>query len=65
MNKKFGYVTLATTKEFLKGALFLHYSLKAVKSEYPLVVLVTENLKNEKCLQEFDSYKIVTHYKFM
>ena len=64
MNKKFGYVTLATTKEYLRGALFLHYSLKAVKSKYPLVVLITEDLKNEKCLKEFDKYKIIKYYQF-
>ena len=63
MNKKFGYVTLATNKAFLKGALFLHYSLKSVNSKYPLVVLITENLQNED-LSEFDEYKIIPHYQF-
>ena len=64
MNKKYGYVTLATTKEYLKGALFLHYSLKAVHSKYPLIVLITEDLENEKCMAEFDEYKIIKKYKF-
>ena len=59
---KYAYVTLATTPSFLKGAHFLDYSLKRVKSKYPLIIMVTENLK--EYLTEDCNYRIIPYYKF-
>ena len=62
MSKKFAYVTLATTESFLRGAHLLDYSLKRVKSKYPLIIMVTENLKDY--LVEDCNYKVIPYYKF-
>ncbi|KAI0257592.1 glycosyltransferase family 8 protein [Lactifluus subvellereus] len=44
MSRKAAYVTLLTRDSYLPGALTLHYSLKSVRSRYPLVVLFTPSL---------------------
>lgn len=38
------YMTLLTRPSYLPGTLVLHYSLQAVKSKYPLIVVVTRSL---------------------
>ena len=45
---KMGYVTLLSSENYLKAVLVLAYSLQVVKSQYPLVVMTTEDMKNEK-----------------
>jgi len=35
------YITLLGNNSYLQGVLLLNYSLKQVKSKYPLLVLVT------------------------
>lgn len=62
MKGKFAYATLATTKSFLYGAHLLDYSLKRVGSKYPLIIMVTENLR--EYLTEDCNYKIIPYYKF-
>jgi alpha-N-acetylglucosamine transferase len=62
--KKYAYITVVTTEEYLKGAICLQESLRAVKSEYPLLVLVTNNLKDSPHLQHLDLYKFVPLLKF-
>lgn len=59
---KFAYVTLATTPSFLRGAHFLDYSLKRVKSKYPLIIMVTENLR--ELLVEDCNYLMIPYHKF-
>ena len=44
MSRKAAYVTLLTKDSYLPGALTLDYSLKSVRSQYSLVVLVTPTL---------------------
>ena len=62
--KKYTYITVVTTEEYLKGAICLQESLHAVKSKYPLLVLVTNNLKDSPHLQYLDLYKFVPLLKF-
>lgn len=62
MDKKFAYVTLATTESFLYGAHLLDYSLKRVKSKYPLIIMVTENLT--EFLKEDCTYRLIPYYQF-
>lgn len=38
------YVTLLTKNSYLAGTLVLHYGLRAIKSKYPLVAMVTPSL---------------------
>lgn len=38
------YITLLGNNSYLQGVLLLNYSLKQVKSKYPLLVLVTQNI---------------------
>ncbi len=61
MSKKYAYVTLATTESFLKGAHLLAYSLQRVNSKFPLIIMVTENLK--PLLEDQYNYKIIPYYK--
>jgi hypothetical protein len=44
MSRKAAYVTLLTRDSYLPGALTLHYTLKLVQSQYPLVILFTPSL---------------------
>lgn len=44
MNNNFAYVTLVTKEHYIKGARNLYLSLKRVKTQYPLIVLVTQDL---------------------
>jgi hypothetical protein len=44
MKPKGAYVTLLTKASYLPGALVLNYGLRAVGSQYPLVVMVTPSL---------------------
>lgn len=60
---KYAYVTLATTEYFLKGARFLHHSLQKVKSKYPLIIMVTENLRPVIKDNEYN-YHFIPYHKF-
>lgn len=62
--KRYTYITVVTTEEYLKGAICLQESLHAVESKYPLLVLVADHLKNSPHLQYLDSYKFVPMLKF-
>ena len=57
MGQNYAYVTLATTKAFLTGALFLQESLKRAKSQYPLVVIISRDLSDND-LSVFDHYQL-------
>jgi hypothetical protein len=61
------YVTLATKEKYLIGANYLYKSLKMQNSKYPLLVLITDNIKEEKILEllnkEID-YKIIPYFCF-
>ena len=60
--EKYAYVTLATTESFLQGAKLLAYSLERVQSQYPLIILVTENLAH--LLDDEHMYKVVPYERF-
>ncbi|KAG5648093.1 hypothetical protein DXG03_007128 [Asterophora parasitica] len=47
MSRKAAYVTLLTKTSYLAGTLVLDYGLRAVNSEYPLVVMVTPSLPKD------------------
>ena len=61
---KYAYVSLATTKEYLTAAIFLQLSLKRVKTKYPLILMITENLKFEHDLDKFDIVKIIPNNSY-
>ena len=44
--KKYSYITLLTDDSYIFGIILLQKSLKEVKSQYPLKVLVTSNVSN-------------------
>ena len=62
--KNYTYITVVTTEQYLKGAIFLQESLRAVNSTYPLLVLVADHLANDPNLPYLDSYKFVPMLKF-
>ena len=62
----YAYVTLATTKRYLTQALLLHYSLKRFNSQYPLIIMIPQELE-EFILDTKDfniKYKIINLDKF-
>ena len=58
------YVTLATNEEYLFLATYLQASLKIQQSKYPLIVMITEDLKNSIYLNYFDKIVIIPHLQF-
>ena len=52
------YVTLLSSFDYLEGVLVLHRSLRAVKAQYPLLVLVTENVATAEILSIFEDESI-------
>ena len=53
------YVTLLSSKNYLKGVLVLHYSLKKVNSACPLLVLLSDELQDmEEVKAALKTYKI-------
>lgn len=46
-NKKYAYVTLLTTNSYINGVIILYESLQKVKSQYPLLCLVTEDISQD------------------
>ncbi|EEB93853.1 hypothetical protein MPER_07441 [Moniliophthora perniciosa FA553] len=58
------YVTLLTKAEYLSGVLVLNYSIKAVNSQYPLVVmvtpLVTQHVREILGKQDIKIYEVET-----
>lgn len=46
-NEKRSYITVLSSNEYLIGVLCLNESLKNVKSKYPLVVLINNNISDE------------------
>lgn len=53
------WATLLTTSAYLQGVLVLHWSLRRVGSQYPLVVLYTSQLDSQ-CLAELEHAGIPT-----
>ena len=47
---KYAFCTLLSSVDYLNAVLILNKSIKQSKSQYPLVVMVTENLQNNKGL---------------
>ena len=47
MSPNAAYVTLLTKASYLPGALVVEHSLRSVKSQYPLVVMVTPTVPKE------------------
>ena len=47
MKKKYAYVTLVTTNNYVPGIVILYESLKRVKSEYPLICLYNKDISEE------------------
>ena len=61
----YAYVTLATSRKYLKYAQYLQISLKRVKAKIPLIIMITQNLANEiEILRDFDNYIIIPYEKF-
>ena len=46
--KKYAYVTLLSSKDYLEAVLVLNYSLQLTKSKYPLIVACTSDVFNDK-----------------
>ena len=44
MQKKYAWTTLLTSEDYLQTVLNLQYSLRRVRSEYPLVIIVTDTI---------------------
>lgn len=62
---KYAYITLVSNSDFLKGAKFLHYSLKKVNAKYPLIVIITDNVNYTKNdIDDFDIVKIVPYIEY-
>lgn len=53
--KKYAYVTALTSIDYLDGIRTLMFSLKRVKSQYPLVVLVPVGF-DERCQQAINDW---------
>lgn len=47
MDRRKAWVTLLTSPRYLPGAVVLDYSLKAVGSKYPCVVMISPDLPEE------------------
>ena len=65
--EKYTYATLLSTDDYVWGVLGLYYSLQKVNSKYPLLVMVTDNIKPETIdiLEDVGvSYKIVNNTLF-
>ena len=62
--EKYAYITLATNEEYLNMAKYLQASLRMVKSKYPLIVMITNNLINNLNLEYFDDFKLIPFYQF-
>lgn len=60
--EKYAYVTLATTESFLQGAKLLAYSLERVHSQYPLIILITENLAH--LVDDEHMYRVIPYEQF-
>lgn len=64
MKNKYAYVTLLSSQDYLLALLVLNKSLCSVKSKYPLLVCITENLATETNLnilqKEHIQYKIIS-----
>ncbi len=55
---KKAFITLISTEDYIDGALVLQKSLRAVNSQYPLVVALTEDLYNLKNVRRLQSENI-------
>ena len=47
MNKKYAYVTLVTTNNYVPGIAILYESLRRVKSKYPLICMYNKDISKE------------------
>jgi len=55
--KKYSFVSVLTTDDYLEGVLVLKHSLEKTKPKYPFLLLVTPNL-SEKVMESLSSHKI-------
>lgn len=55
---KYAYVTLLSTKDYLNAVLVLNKSLKNVKSQYPLLVMVVDTIFNTELKTIFQYHAI-------
>lgn len=56
------WVTLVTSEDFLKGAILLQENLKKVKSIYPLIVIITDNIQQP--IEGIDNFIIYPYIEF-
>ncbi len=56
--KKYAYVTLLSSNDYLPGVLALNYSLQKTKCKYPLIVLVTHHFVSKDTLKILSKNKI-------
>lgn len=47
MNKKYAYVTLVTTNNYVPGVVILYESLKRVKSQFPLICMYNKDISED------------------
>ena len=62
MNNNYAYVTLLSSVEYLFGVLILNQSLKNVKSKYPLVVCVTNDLFSNNKIIDILTKESIPYY---
>ena len=60
----YAYVTLATDIKYLYRALYLQSSLERVKSKYPLIILINENLLKYNLIKDVKNYKVIPLINF-
>ena len=44
MSSKYAWTTLLTSEDYLQPVLNLQYSLRRARSEYPLIIIVTDTI---------------------
>lgn len=60
--KNYAWVTLITSQDFLQGAILLKQNLKKVKSIYPLITIITDNI-NPEGLENYIIYPYIEYSK--
>ena len=62
--KKYAYATVATNLTFIIGAIRLYQRLIYVKSRYPLIIIITDNVPKQdlKILHNFNIPYIIKPY---
>lgn len=60
----YAYITLATNETYLIYAAYLQASLKINNSQYPLIIMITEDLQDNKYLKYFNNVITIPHLQF-